>query len=238
LALSEPALELDGVRASYGARTVLEGFSLSLAPGEIVALLGHNGAGKTTALRVAAGLKAPSAGKVRMLGRDVGRLNASARARSGLALVPEGVRGIFPTLTVRQNLETARPASSEHGNELDELLEEAFGDVLVARANQVAGSMSGGQRQMLAISIALRRHPSVLLLDEPSTGLAPVIVDRIFGVVGELPARTGTSVLVVEQDVSAALRIATRVQVIQTGRLVAEFSREECPPPTELWRYF
>ena len=98
--------------------------------------------------------------------------------------------------------------------------------------------MSGGQRQMLAISLALLRRPSVLLLDEPSTGLAPILVDAIFDVVGEVAGRTGTGILLVEQDVAHALKIATRIVVVQSGEVVAEFARENCPPPTELWRYF
>jgi branched-chain amino acid transport system ATP-binding protein len=150
-------------------------------------------------------------------------------------LVPEGVQGIFPTLTVRQNLAIGGDAGHP---ELGGALRDAFGEVLVDRMDQIAGSMSGGQRQMLAISIALSRRPAVLLLDEPSTGLAPVIVERIFATVAELAPRLGTAVLIVEQDVASALAVSDRIAVLQSGTVVAEFSRAECPPPTELWRFF
>jgi ABC-type branched-subunit amino acid transport system ATPase component len=115
---------------------------------------------------------------------------------------------------------------------------EAFREVLVDRSDQVAGSMSGGQRQMLAISVALIRRPKVLLLDEPSTGLAPAAVKRIFDVIAGLSRRLGMGILVVEQDVAAALQIAARVVILQSGAVVAKFTREACPPATELWRYF
>lgn len=204
-------------------------------------MLGHNGAGKTTALRIAAGLKSPSRGRVLLFGRDAKGLGAARRAGAGMALVPEGVSGLFPTLTVRQNLEAIeRPQrdGQEGWATVEERLREAFHEVLVDRLDQVAGSMSGGQRQMLAISLALLRRPSVLLLDEPSTGLAPIVVDAIFDVVSEVGRRTGTAVLLVEQDVAHALKIATRVVIVQSGEVVAAFPREQCPPPTELWRYF
>jgi ABC-type branched-subunit amino acid transport system ATPase component len=241
LVSSETALQLRGVRASYGAREVLGGLDLKVDRGEVLALLGHNGAGKTTTLRVAVGLKRPLAGTVWLLGRDIARLRCSARARAGLALVPEGVSGIFPTLTVRQNLAAARPALNSRAAEdvgVKTKLEAAFGEVLVDRADQVAGSMSGGQRQMLAISLALIRRPSVLLLDEPSTGLAPSVVQRIFSAVADLTRQTGAAVVIVEQDVAAALKIATRILIMQSGNVVAEYSRETCPPATELWRFF
>jgi branched-chain amino acid transport system ATP-binding protein len=241
LVSSEIALRLRGIRASYGARDVLDGIDLDVASGEVLALLGHNGAGKTTALRVVVGLKRPEAGTVCLLGHDIARLRCSARARAGLALVPEGAAGIFPTLTVRQNLAAATPAGRSgvaHEADIESKLEAAFGEVLVDRADQIAGSMSGGQRQMLAISLALIRRPSVLLLDEPSTGLAPAVVQRIFSVVADLSDQTGTAVVIVEQDVAAALKIATRIVILQSGKLVVEYSRETCPPATELWRYF
>ena len=223
------ALELRGIGAHYGPRTVLTGIDLAVLPGEIVALFGHNGAGKTTMLRVACGLKSASAGEVHLGGKKVTG-NASARARLGLSLVPEGVRGIFPTLTVRQNLDAARPrgVSTER---IEETLADAFGDVLVERMDQPAHSMSGGQRQMLAISLALIRQPSVLLLDEPSTGLAPAVVRRIFQLLADLPERP--AMVIVEQDLPAALQVASRVLVLRSGEFAAEFDRADCPDPTE-----
>ena len=241
MASPEPALTLEGISAAYGPRPVIHDLSLSLAAGEVVAMLGHNGAGKTTALRIAAGLKSPSRGRVRLFGRDARGMSAARRAGAGMAFVPDGVRGLFPTLTVRQNLDAiARPNRHRNGDweSVEEHLREAFRPVLVDRLDQVAGSMSGGQRQMLAISLALLRRPSVLLLDEPSTGLAPIIVDSIFDVVRDVGSRTGTAVLLVEQDVTHALKIATRVVIVQSGEVVVMFPRAECPPATELWRHF
>jgi branched-chain amino acid transport system ATP-binding protein len=242
LASPETALELRGITAAYGKREVLRGLELSVAAGEVLAVLGHNGAGKTTALRVVAGLKSPSAGSVHLMSKDVGGLGASKRALTGLALVPEGVSGIFPSLTVRQNLdaiERRRTNGDRAGwSQVETRLHEAFSDVLVDRVDQLAGSMSGGQRQMLAISLALLRRPTVLLLDEPSTGLAPIIVERIFEVIDDLVKATGTAVLLVEQDITHALKIATRVVVVRSGAIIAEFSHDECPSSTELWRLF
>jgi branched-chain amino acid transport system ATP-binding protein len=238
LASPEPAFAMRGVGASYGSRRVLTDFNLEVGPGEIVAVLGHNGAGKTTALRIASGLKKPSGGSVQMGGRDLRGTSASARARSGLSLVPEGVQGIFPTLTVRQNLDAVRVREEEIDDDLEQVLHDSFGDVLIERPNQVAGSMSGGQRQMLALALALIRRPKVLLLDEPSTGLAPIIVERIFNVVADLAPRSGMAVIVVEQDVASALRVASRVVVVQSGKLVAEFPKDQLPSATELWRLF
>ncbi len=249
MASLEPGLQLRDVWASYGPRKVLSGMTLKVSPGEIVAMLGHNGAGKTTALRVAAGVKAPDSGSVRLDGSDVARLGASARARAGVALMPEGVAGIFPTLTVAQNL-AAIAQRGDRGSAATEaekiaapfdvmgILRGVFADVLVERRDQVAGSMSGGQRQMLAVSIALARNPTVLLLDEPSTGLAPLVVERIFRTVADIAAETQTAVVIVEQDIANALKIATRVEILHTGRIVASFKRDEFPAVTELWHYF
>jgi branched-chain amino acid transport system ATP-binding protein len=240
LASSDTALRLRGISAAYGARDVLHDVDLEVGRGEVLALFGHNGAGKTTALRIAVGLKRPLAGSVALLGNDLGRMSCSARTRSGLALVPEGVAGIFPTLTVRQNLAAAEPATRARRGDVDieANLREAFGEVLVERMDQVAGSMSGGQRQMLAISLALIRRPAVLLLDEPSTGLGPSVVQRIFTVVRELSEKAGTAVVIVEQDVAAALQVADRIAILQSGILVGEYTRESCPLPTELWKFF
>jgi branched-chain amino acid transport system ATP-binding protein len=213
---------------------VLTDIDLAIGPGEVVALFGHNGAGKTTLLRIATGLKSASAGTVRLHGTPMPR-NVAARARHGLSLVPEGVKGIFPSLTVRQNLDAARPRGTDPGA-TEEMLHEAFGDVLVERMDQVADSMSGGQRQMLALSLALIRRPSVLLLDEPSTGLAPSVVRRIFRLLSDLPERP--AMVVVEQDLQSALEIASRVLILRSGEFAAEFPREECPDPTQLWAYF
>jgi branched-chain amino acid transport system ATP-binding protein len=236
------SLDVQGISASYGARQVLTDFTLRLRPGELVSVLGHNGAGKTTALRVISGLKAPTGGSVFLDGVRLGRKAAHTRARMGLAMVPEGVAGLFPTLTVRQNLEAVVPFTERRETSRLEQMEHDLnaicGDVLSGKMNQVAGSMSGGQRQMLAIAMALTRHPKVLLLDEPSTGLAPLMVERILRVVQQSVQAGRTSVVLVEQNLANALRVSSRAIVVQSGRVVAEFERDDFPDPTALWHYF
>jgi branched-chain amino acid transport system ATP-binding protein len=215
---------------------VFDKFNLSLTRGEVVALLGHNGAGKTTAMRVASGLTKTRSGHVRLGDLEMTKMNAAGRSRAGLSLVPQGVVGLFKTLTVEQNMQAARPQN--HDPAMEQRLLETFEDVLVRLRTQTAGTMSGGQQQILAISLALMRSPSVLLLDEPSTGLAPSVVKRILTIVAELAKSEGTTIMISEQDVAAALSVATRVCILQSGELIADFARDECPPPTELWHYF
>lgn len=237
-----PVLEMRGIAASYGARRVLSDFNLTAGSRELVAVVGHNGAGKTTALRIASGLKSPSKGQVLIGGQPAGRSSASSRARAGMGMVPEGVAGLFPTLTVRQNLDAVNAFSGSTDDAgWESILTEiqtVFQDVLVKRRDQIAGSLSGGQRQMLAISLALVRRPTVLLLDEPSTGLAPTVVERIFHVVEQLTKQTSTAVVLVEQNLADALRVASRVVVVQSGQAVAQFHRGEFPSATELWKFF
>jgi len=232
---SRSVLSLQALSASYGPRSVLDGIRIIVGEGDIVGLLGHNGAGKTTLLRIAAGLKAPDSGIVNLSGRDVTGMSAADRARKGLALVPEGVRGFFPNLTIWQNVKAVRPSGVTKG-EAEKILFETCGDVFADRMDQLAGSMSGGQRQMLAISLALIRKPKILLLDEPSTGLAPAVVERIFKVVSQF--REGVGVMIVEQDLPAILAVATRVVILKSGRTVAEFERHELPSTSELWQYY
>ena len=159
-----------------------------------------------------------------------------------MGMVPEGVAGLFPTLTVRQNLDAVNAFSGSTDDAgWESILTEiqtVFQDVLVKRRDQIAGSLSGGQRQMLAISLALVRRPTVLLLDEPSTGLAPTVVERIFHVVEQLTKQTSTAVVLVEQNLADALRVASRVVVVQSGQAVAQFHRGEFPSATELWKFF
>jgi len=232
----EVALQFESVKAGYGARTVFENLDLTVNQGEVLALLGHNGAGKTTAMRVASGLTKVKSGQVRLGGLEMVKMNAAARSRAGLSMVPQGVVGLFKTLTVQQNMQAARPTN--HDVLMEQRLLDGFEDVLVQRKDQTAGTMSGGQQQILAISLALLRSPSVLLLDEPSTGLAPTVVKRILKMVSDLAQAEGTTVIIAEQDIASALTVATRVCILQSGELVADFARAECPPPTELWRYF
>ena len=204
-------LALSGVRAGYGAVEVLHDVDMDIPSGALTALLGPNGAGKTTLLSVVAGLHPLRAGRVRWGGTDVGRLAPDARARAGMTLIPER-RGIFPELTVRENLATFTGDDGDNGPALD-----AF-PILAERMAQRAGSLSGGEQQMLAMSRALLKKPRLLLLDEISFGLAPRVTRQLFDVVAAL-ARAGATVVLVEQYLSDALRLADVVYVLARGEV-------------------
>jgi branched-chain amino acid transport system ATP-binding protein len=210
-----PALEMRGVRAGYGTIDVLHGFDLVVAPGEVVALLGPNGAGKSTALRVVAGLVPATAGDVALAGRVVNGVAPDVLARLGLCLVPEG-RGVFPNLSVRENLWM----DSHRGIPLPHVEEIAYSHFpwLGERRTQLAGSLSGGEQQMLAMARALATDPAVLLLDELSMGLAPIVVGELYEIVAGLAA-DGVSILVVEQFARAVLGTADRAAIVLHGRV-------------------
>jgi branched-chain amino acid transport system ATP-binding protein len=212
-----PLVELRAVRAAYGPIEVLHGVDLALMPGEVLAVLGPNGAGKTTALNVLAGLHPLSGGDVFVAGRRVNGATATELARVGLCLIPEG-RGIFPNLTVRENL---RMASHVRGRVADvEAAAYARFPRLGDRRRQLAGTMSGGEQQMLALARGLATDPGVLVLDELSMGLAPLVVEELYAQVGEL-ARAGTSVLVVEQFARVVLGVADRAAIMLHGSVVS-----------------
>jgi branched-chain amino acid transport system ATP-binding protein len=217
LAATAPVLELVGVRAAYGPIEVLRGVDLAVHAGQVVALLGPNGGGKSTTVKVAAGLMAPVSGDVRYAGRSVTGISAEEAAGLGVCTIPEG-RGVFANLTVRENLWLATGTGLERAA----VEEAAFArfPVLVSRRNQLAGSMSGGEQQMLALSRALATDPAVLLLDELSMGLAPMIVAQIYETVAQLVAE-GISVLVAEQFARTVLPIADVAAVMLNGRITA-----------------
>ena len=210
-------VEAVGVRAGYERGDVLFGVDLSVDDGELVALLGPNGAGKSTLLKVLAGLVRPSGGRVRLRDLDVGGHGAAELARCGVYLLPEG-RAIFPSLTVAENLRlsTARPERL-WGDVLDEALD--LFPRLAERTTQLAGTMSGGEQQMLALARAFVARPLLLLLDEPSLGLAPRVVDEVFDVVRRF-REEGVAVVLVEQYVDRALEVADRVALMAKGRVV------------------
>jgi branched-chain amino acid transport system ATP-binding protein len=210
-----PLLELRGVRAAYGTIEVLHGVDLELRPGEIFALLGPNGAGKSTTLKVAAGLVTPTAGKVHIGGHDVTRVPAEELARRGVCTIPEG-KGIFPNLTVRDNLVMATRA----GVALRTIEEIAYARFprLRDRRRQMAGTLSGGEQQMLAVARGLATDPAILLLDELSMGLAPIIVGELYELVVGI-ARGGVAVLVVEQFARAVLGLADRAAILLGGHV-------------------
>lgn len=209
-----PVLDLRGVTAGYGRTTVLRDIDLRVEPGSVTALLGPNGAGKTTLLRVASGLIAPSGGQVLIGGRDHTRSRPYQRARAGLCLVPEG-RGIFPNLSVRENLLLQIPPWRKHATIQPAL--DAFG-ILADRLTQRAGSLSGGQQQMLALSRPFLCEPKIVLLDEVSMGLAPRIIDEIFTALVKL-TKNGVALLLVEQYVNRALNAADHVYLLSRGQI-------------------
>lgn len=221
-AMSGPEqLRLEGIDAGYGELTVLRDIDLSVGRGEVVALLGPNGAGKSTLLGAISGLIRPSRGRVWLDGRDITGLQPQRLVRLGLAHVPER-RQVFGPMTVRENLLLG--AHTRLGREPARLVESdiaamfALFPALATRERQLAGTLSGGEQQMLAISRALMCRPSLLLLDEPSLGLAPLVAREIFRVISELPGR-GCSVLLVEQNAHASLAIASRGYVLDVGRV-------------------
>jgi branched-chain amino acid transport system ATP-binding protein len=213
-------LRLDGIDVYYGQIHALKDVSLEVRHGEIVALLGNNGAGKTTTLKTISGLLVPRQGGVELEGRPLAGVAPHTIVGLGIGHVPEG-RRIFNRLTVRENLLMGAFLRRDSGIEAD--LDRVFAlfPRLQERITQVAGTLSGGEQQMLAIARALMARPRLLLLDEPSMGLAPVVVEQIFDTVGEVN-RQGTTILLVEQNASMALSIAHRGYVLETGRVVLE----------------
>ena len=215
-----PLLEVRGLRGRYGPVEVLHGLDLEVAAGELVALVGANGAGKTTLLHLLSGLLRPSGGTIRFDGQDLGRLPPHRIVAAGLCQVPEG-RQVFAPLSVADNLRLGGYAQRHDPAWLaaqEQRIYELF-PILAERRHQLAGTLSGGQQQMLALGRALLGRPRLLLLDEPSMGLAPLLVAEIFRVIGELN-RQGVTILLVEQNARAALGIAHRGYVLETGRVV------------------
>lgn len=218
-------LELQQVDAGYGRARILHGISLTVGGGEIVCLLGSNGAGKTTTLLTVCGHLSPSSGSVRFRNERIDGLATAEVVRRGIAVVPEG-RRIFGTLTVEENLQIGAAVRNGAGNFVEDL-EMVFGmfPVLKERRRQLGGTLSGGQQQMLAIARALMTRPSLLLMDEPSMGLSPVMSEQVFDNIMKIRDR-GVAVLLVEQNAYASLAVASRGYVIQAGEIVLEGDAE------------
>ena len=215
-------LALDNVHSYYGRIHALRGISLHVDEGEIVTLIGANGAGKSTTLRAISGLVHPRSGKIHLKDRDITGLPAHEIVAAGVGHVPEG-RGVFPRLTVRENLEMGAFTVSDPA-EVRRRLEFVFElfPRLRERIDQKGGTLSGGEQQMLATARGLMLKPHILLMDEPSMGLAPVLVESIFKVIRDLNQNEGTTILLVEQNAHMALRVAHRGYVLQTGSIVLE----------------
>ncbi len=221
----KPLLKVDDINVYYGAIHAIKGISFEVYPDEIVTLIGANGAGKSTTLNTIAGLLRPRTGTVTFDGVNLASIPSSKVVSHGMALCPEG-RRIFQQMTVRENLEMGgytRPASEIPGS-----MEEMFTRFprLKEREKQIAGTLSGGEQQMLAMARALMSKPKLLMLDEPSMGLAPILVEQIFDIVKELH-QSGVTVLLVEQNAQMALSIADRAYVLETGRISMEGPAQE-----------
>ncbi len=214
-------LEIDDITLHYGRIQALHGISLHVNEGEVVALIGANGAGKSTIMRAISGLRAVSSGAIRFNGEDISKVRADLRVARGICQAPEG-RGVFPGMTVQENLEMGAYIRRDHAA-IAQDMERVFGlfPRLLERRKQAGGTLSGGEQQMLAVGRALMARPKLLLLDEPSMGLAPMIIQQIFTIITEINQQ-GTTVLLVEQNAQQALSRAHRAYVLETGNIVKE----------------
>jgi len=227
-------LAADGLELAYGQLSVCRGVSIAINEGEIVALIGANGAGKSTTLRAIAGLMTPRAGAITFRGQDITRLASHERTLLGIALVPEG-RHVFPFLTVRENLELGGFKNRRDGAKVRRMIDNIFDMFprLRERSSQNAGTLSGGEQQMLVLGRAMMSEPKLLCLDEPSLGLAPIVVRDIFRTIRAINA-SGTSVLLVEQNARYAFETASRGYVLQTGSIMVSGSCAELAKDTRV----
>lgn len=215
--MANTLLEVKGLKVAYGGIQAVKGVSFEVHEGELVSLIGANGAGKTTTLKAVTGVQTIAEGRIQFMGRDIAGQGAWSLVEQGLVMVPEG-RGVFTRMTIVENLQMG--AFVRRDGEIEADIEKVFGIFprLKERAKQLAGTMSGGEQQMLAMGRALMARPKVLLLDEPSMGLSPIMVDKIFEVVADIHSR-GTTVLLVEQNASRALALANRGYVMDSGEI-------------------
>lgn len=224
-------LKIDDIHVYYGAIHAVKGVSFEVGEGEIVALIGANGAGKSTILKTVSGLMHPRSGSITFMDQDITHSDAYKLVRHGLAHVPEG-RRIFLQMTVQENLEMGAYTQKEVSKDDLEKVFELF-PRLKERRKQVAGTLSGGEQQMLAMSRALMSKPKLMMLDEPSMGLAPILVDQIFSIIKELH-KAGTTILLVEQNASKALQIADRAYVLETGNITLQGTGAELAKSDEV----
>ena len=216
-------LEIKDLRVFYGKIEAIKGISVVVNQGEIVTLIGANGAGKTTTLKTISGLRPVTSGQILFDGEDISKVPAHERTALGISQAPEG-RGIFPGMTVLENLEIGKYFRKDRKNEMEEDLKNVYHlfPRLKEREGQAGGTLSGGEQQMLAIGRALMSRPKVLLLDEPSMGLAPMMIQNIFNIITQINNELGTTILLVEQNAQQALQRAHRAYVLETGKVVKE----------------
>ena len=217
-------LKIDDIHVYYGAIHAIKGVSFEVHEGEIVALIGANGAGKSTILKTVSGLMHPRSGSIHFMGQDITHTDAYKLLRHGLAHVPEG-RRIFLQMSVQENLDMGAYTQKSVSKEDLDMVFDLF-PRLKERRHQIAGTLSGGEQQMLAMSRALMSHPKLIMLDEPSMGLAPILVDQIFDMITKLH-QAGTTILLVEQNASKALQIADRAYVLETGNVTLTGTGQE-----------
>jgi branched-chain amino acid transport system ATP-binding protein len=233
--MADVLLEVEGITSGYGKKTVLQGVTLRVHEGEVVTMLGHNGAGKSTTLKTILGLLPARAGQVRFAGQPWANGNPVENVRRGMALVPQG-RGVFPDLTVIENLMlgayTQRDAAGK-ATRLREVIE--LFPMLDERRAQRAGTLSGGQQQMVAVGMALMPRPRLMMMDEPSIGLAPVLVQRVLETARQINRRFGTAIILVEQNIKTALGVADRAYVMKSGRVILEKPAAELLAAQESW---
>ncbi|MFZ4786893.1 MAG: ABC transporter ATP-binding protein [Rhizobiales bacterium] len=226
-------LDIVNISAGYGSLNAIQNINISIPDGSKLGVFGHNGAGKTTLMRCIIGAHVPSQGEVRWHGEALPKGDVPATVKKGIAYVPQG-HNVFPTLSVEKNL---RIAGSLFGEEfLDEIFK--LFPVLFERRSQRAGSMSGGEQQMLALGMALMTNPKWLLLDEPSTGLAPVIVRNVMDGLRDVNKRFGTGIIVVEQNVPATLKLVDHAIIIKSGQIVFNGTTAELNDKKDLWEWF
>ena len=231
-------LRVDNLQAGYGRKQVVFDVDLTVHSGEVVGVLGHNGSGKSTTIRTILGLNAPLGGRIEFRGRDSTRSSSRVNVKSGMAMIPSE-RFVFADLTVDDNLLLGAandPDPDRRGRRL-QLVRQLF-PILVERSGQLAGTMSGGQQRMVSLGTALMASPTLLMLDEPSLGLAPAVVQQIFDTVRRLADEEGLSVLLLEQNVGQALRIVDRVYVMRSGRVILEESAEQMRSRDSYWELF
>jgi branched-chain amino acid transport system ATP-binding protein len=235
---TDTLLRVTGLTAGYGPKQVLHGVDLEVAAGEIIALMGHNGAGKTTTIRAVLGSVRARSGIIEVAGRDVTKESVRRVVGAGVAMIPSE-RFVFPDMTIHDNLLLggANAPRGSHSSERLKVVEELF-PILAERSRQPAGQLSGGQQRMVSLGIALMARPRLLLLDEPSLGLAPSVVETIFARLRELADREALGVLLLEQNVKQALQIADRAYVMRAGKMILEDTAERLRLRPDYWDLF